>query len=171
MAHAFSYFDATNNDALKVWDMSPSSLATMDPETAGLLRGQGTSTPQHSAPRSAKKREAALRALDQYYGPLVFASFTITRVELHLMNARVRGAPLDAHNTNFRRPSQPFIDELRLNPADVENRLRASGTVGDYTLPTLLFEIATLRSVTAAPLFDETTAPPHAQKLDVIREG
>ncbi|PAM81492.1 hypothetical protein CES87_25280 [Pseudomonas sp. ERMR1:02] len=86
------------------------------------------------------------------------------------MNATVHGEPLDIGNTNFRRTTQAFIDGLRLNPADVESRMWASGTVGDYTIPSLLFEIATHRSVDAPPLFNEAQTS-HTQKIDRLLQA
>lgn len=170
MAQIFSSPDATDIDAIKISDIEPRSFGTLDQEIADFIRNNPTSAPPESAPRPGRKRESALRALDQYYGPLVLGSFTVSRIELHLMNAMIHGAPLDLHNTNFRRPPQSFIDGIRLNSLAVENRMWASGSVGDYTIPTLLFEIATHRSVTAPPLLEEGTAS-HTQKVDRLLQA
>lgn len=170
MAQIFSSPDATDIDAIKISDIEPRSFGTLDQEIADFIRNNPTSAPPESAPRPGSKRESALRALDQYYGPLVLGSFTVSRLELHLMNAKIHGDPLDLHNTNFRRPPQSFIDGIRLNPLDVENRMWASGSVGDYTIPTLLFEIATHRSVTAPPLLEESAAS-HTQKVDRLLQA
>ncbi|MGJ7516575.1 calcium-binding protein [Pseudomonas baetica] len=165
MAQRFTSPDATDYDSIKVSDIDPPDLATADQEVADFIRSNGASAEKEQRPRSAHKRERVLRALDQHYGPLHLGQFTVSRVELHLMNALVHGKPLDIYNSNFRRPPQAFIDGLQLNPADVERRIRGSGTVGDYTIPTLLFEIATHRSVDAPPLFSEAQST-HTQKID-----
>lgn len=169
MAQIFSSPDASDIDAVKISDIDQRSTGPLDQEIADFIRNNRTA-PHESAARPASKRESALRALDRYYGPLMLSSFTVSRIELHLMNAMIHGAPLDLHNSNFRRPPQSFIDGLRLNPVDVENRIWASGSVGDYTLPTLLFEIATHRSVTAPPLFEEGAAT-HTQKIDRLLQA
>ncbi|WP_160107625.1 calcium-binding protein [Pseudomonas izuensis] len=170
MAQLFTSPDATDYDAIKVSDIEPLSLATADQEIVDFIRNNGATAPKNQPSRSPNKRERILRALDQYYGPLIVGQFTVSRIELHLMNATVHGEPLDIGNTNFRRTPQAFIDGLQLNPADVENRIRASGTVGDYTIPTLLFEIATHRSVDASPLFSEAQGT-HAQKIDRLLQS
>lgn len=164
MAQHFTPSNAQGYDAIKITDIDPLSLATTDQEIADFIRNNGTPPLKEQRPRSASKRERVLRALDQHYGPLVLGQFTISRVELHRMNALVHGELLDIDNTNLRRPPQAFIDGLLLNPADVESRIRASGTVGDNTIPSLLFEVATLRSVDAPPLLDDAQHG-HAQKL------
>jgi hypothetical protein len=164
MAQNFTRSDAEGYDAIKITDIEPLSLATADQEIADFIRNNGTSTLKEQRPRSTSKRERVLRALDQHYGPLILGQFTVSRVELHLMKASVHGELLDIDNTNFRHPPQAFIDGLRLNPADVESRIRASGTVGNNTIPSLLFEVAILRSVDAPPLLDDAQ-PGHAQKL------
>ncbi|MCU1760130.1 calcium-binding protein [Pseudomonas sp. 14P_8.1_Bac3] len=157
MAQTFT-LDPTD---VKISDVDPPNLATLDPEIADFIRN---GAPDRS-PRSASKRERVLRAMDQYYGPLALGHFTVSRVELHLLNATVDGAPLDIGNSNFRHTPQEFIDGLRLNAIDVEQRIWASGNVGDYTIPTLLFEIATHRSVGAPPLFGEAQGL-HSKKFD-----
>lgn len=162
MAKIFSP-DATPAEAITVSDIEPRSLKTADQEIADFIQGNNPSA-SNKSPRSPRQRERVLRALDQHYGPLMLGHFTVSRLELHLLNATVHGEPLDIGNTNFRRTSQSFIDGLRLNPADVESRMWASGTVGDYTIPTLLFEIATHRSVTAPPLLAEAQGI-HTQKI------
>ncbi|HEF4761717.1 TPA: calcium-binding protein [Pseudomonas putida] len=177
MAPLFTSPDPTDYDAIKVTDVDPPSLVTADQEIADFIRSNGATAAKDLPPRSSKQRKQALRALDQYYGPLLLGQFTVSRIELHLMNATVHGEPLDIGNTNFRRTPQSFIDGLRLNPMDVEKRIRESGTVGDYTIATLLFEIATHRSVDAPSLFSEaqTAHAQHierllqtAQKLDIL---
>ncbi|MHC8319722.1 calcium-binding protein [Pseudomonas sp. GB2N2] len=171
MAQLFSSAsDDTDIDAIKISDSELRSFGTLDQEIADFIRKHPSSSLPQSPPRSASVRESALRALDQYHGPLTVGSFTVSRVELHLMSARVHGAPLDLHNSNFRRPPQSFIDGLKLNPIDVENRIWASGSVGDNPIPTLLFEIATHRSVTAPPLLEESTTV-HTQKIDRLLQA
>ncbi|MHC8358479.1 calcium-binding protein [Pseudomonas sp. LB3P81] len=165
MAQDFALSDATDYDAIKITDIEPLSLAAADQEIVDFIHSNGKSTLEEQRPRSANKRERVLRALDQHYGPLTIGQFTVSRIELHLMNATVLSEPLDIDNTNFRRTPQAFIDGLRLNPIDVESRIRASGNVGDYRIPTLLFEIATHRSIGAAPLLDEAQDS-HARKID-----
>lgn len=162
MAKIFSP-DATPVEAITVSDIEPRSLKTADQEIVDFIQGNNPSA-SNKSPRSPRQRERVLRALDQHYGPLTLGHFTVSRLELHLLNATLHGEPLDIGNTNFRRPHQSFIDGLRLNAADVERRMWASGTVGDYTIPTLLFEIATHRSVTAPPLLDEAQGI-HTQKI------
>lgn len=159
MAHNFT----TPDDNVNISDLDPPSLTSLDTEIADFISHNGA--PADQPPRSAKKRERVLRAMDNHYGPLTLGHFTVSRVELHLMNATVHGAPLDIGNTNFRHTPQAFIDGLRLNPVDVEARIWATGHAGDYTIPTLLFEIATHRSVSAPPLFSEAQGT-HTQKLD-----
>jgi len=163
------HFTATD-DNVKISDFDPPSLATLDKELADFIRSNGASAPVGQPPRSAKKRERVLRAMDHHYGPLTFGHFTVSRIELQLMNATVHGAPLDIGNTNFRHTPQAFIDGLRLDPADVEQRIRASGDVGDYTVATLLFEVATHRSVTAPPLFSQAQGT-HTHKLDRLLQA
>lgn len=170
MAQIFSSHDAADVDEIRVSDIDRRVSGTLDQEIAAFIRNHPTAPPEDSPPRPAAKRESALRALDRYYGPLVIGSFTVSRIELHLMNARLHGVPLDLHNTNLRRPPQSFIDGLKLNATDVENRMWTSGSVGDYTLPTLLFEIATHRSVTAPPLLEESAAS-HTQKIDRLLQA
>lgn len=170
MSEIFSAPDTTAYDTIKVSDMDPLSLATADREIADFISNTDAATPKDQPARPASKRERVLRALDQFYGPLTIGQFTVSRLELHLMNATVHGQPLDIGNTNFRRPPQAFIDGLGLNAADVESRIWASGTVGDYTIPTLLFEIATHRSPASAPLLFEAQDT-HTQKIDRLLQA
>lgn len=165
MAQSFSSVDPSDIDTLTISDIEPRSTGPIDQEIADFVRNHGTSP--GAPPRSATKRAGALRALDLHHGPLIIGSFTVSRIELHLMNALIHGDPLDLHNSNFRRPPQSFIDAIQFNPADVENRMWASGAVGDYTVPTLLFEIATQRSITAPPLLEDS-ATSHTQKIDKL---
>lgn len=152
-------------DTVRISDVEPPNLTMADTEIADFIRSNGAGSAQDPSPRSAKKRERVLRALDHYYGPLALGHFTVNRVELHLLNATVHGAPLDIGNCNFRHTAQDFIDGLQLNPLDVEQRMWATGQAGDYTIPTLLFEIATHRSVSAPPLLSEAQSP-HGVKID-----
>jgi hypothetical protein len=168
MAHIYTYADA-DYDAIKVADIDPPPLATADQEVADFIRTHGT-TAKRQPPRAAHKRERGLRAMDQHYGPLVLGQFTVSRVELHLMNARAYGDPLDIGNTNFRIAPQAFIDTLQLDPADVERRMLASANVADHTIPTLLFEIVTLRSPDANPLLSQPQSP-HMQKTDRLLQA
>ncbi|MBZ9784902.1 calcium-binding protein [Pseudomonas sp. REP124] len=163
-------FPITEDEPVKISDVDPPSLNNADQEIVDFIRSHGDSTINPHTPRAPEKRERVLRALDHHYGPLAIGHFTVTRTELHLMNATVDGAPLDIGNSNFRRPPQAFIDGLKLNPVDVEQRIWASGKPGDYTLPTLLFEIATQRSVNAPPLFSEEQGT-HTQKLDRLLQA
>ena len=142
MAQAFPSPEAPA-DTVKISDVEPPNLTTLDTEIADFIRSNGASAAQDPPPRSAKKRERVLRALDHYYGPLALGHFTVSRLELHLLNATVHGAPLDIGNSNFRHTAQDFIDGLQLNPLDVEQRMWTTGQAGDSTIPTLLFEIAT----------------------------
>ncbi|VVQ06072.1 hypothetical protein PS918_04680 [Pseudomonas fluorescens] len=165
MAQTFTSVDTSDIDTITISDIKPQSTGPIDQEIADFIGKHGTSP--DVAPRSPAKRAGALHALDLHHGPLILGSFTVSRIELHLMNAMIHGAPLDLHNTNFRRPPQSFIDGLRFNPVDVENRMWVTGAAGDYTVPTLLFEIATQRSITAPPLLEES-ATAHTQKIDKL---
>lgn len=165
MAKIISPADELGYDAVKISDVEPPNLSTTDQEVYDFIRSNGASAAQDPPPRSVQKRERALRALDQYYGPIALGHFTVSRLELHELNATVHGEALDIGNCNFRHTPQSFIDGLQLNPVDVESRMWATGNVGNYTIPTLLFEIATHRSVSAPPLLNESSGT-QAQKLD-----
>lgn len=165
MAQAIPTVDEFGYDAVKIVDAEPPAEATTDKEVHDFIRSDGASAAQDPPPRSARKRERVLRALDHYYGPITLGHFTVTREELHLLNATVDGAALDIGNSNFRHTPQAFIDGLQLNATDVESRMWATGNAGHYTIPTLLFEIATHRSVNAAPLLTESQGP-HGPKID-----
>ncbi|WP_448632881.1 MULTISPECIES: calcium-binding protein [Pseudomonas fluorescens group] len=100
-------------------------------------------------------RHAQLKVVDQLYGPLHIGSVTITRSALDALGATTDGQPLNGDNTFFRIPSRFFLDSLQLDPDALETRLTLTADANDYRLPTLLFEMASLRSRAARPLLGQ----------------
>lgn len=171
MAKIISPADDPGYDAVTVSDVEPPNLTTTDKEVYDFIRSNGASAAEDPPPRSKQKRERALRALDNYYGPITLGHFTVSRLELHELNATVHGEPLDIGNSNFRHTPQSFIDGLQLHALDVESRMWATGNSGNHTIPTLLFEIATHRSLGAPPLLSESVSQ-HGPKIDrLLREA
>ncbi|MGN8343860.1 calcium-binding protein [Pseudomonas sp. SMV71] len=97
-------------------------------------------------------RRAQLKVVDQLYGPLHIGSVAVTRSALDALGATTDGQPLNGDNTFFRIPSRFFLDSLQFNPDAIETRLTHTTDANDYRLPTLLFEMASLRSRAARPL-------------------
>ncbi len=105
-----------------------------------------------------KSHRAQLKVTDELFGPLKTGSFLITRCALDALGATTNGQPLNGHNTFFRHPKRSFINSLQLDPFLIEARMQSTHTPDDYTLPSLLFEIATQRPLTAPPLLKDITA-------------
>ena len=102
--------------------------------------------------------QAQLKVADELFGPYKIGSFLITRCALDALGATTNGQPLNGQNTFFRHPKRSFINSLQLDPLLIEARMQSTHTADNYTLPSLLFEIATLRPLTAAPLLKDLPA-------------
>ncbi|MBT2293840.1 calcium-binding protein [Pseudomonas fluorescens] len=107
-----------------------------------------------------KHRQAQLEIVDKLYGPIHIGSVTVTRSALDALGATTDGQPLNGDNTFFRSPTRFFVNSLQFSATDIETRIKLTADANDYRLPTLLFEMASLRSPAARPLLRET---PEAQ--------
>jgi hypothetical protein len=102
--------------------------------------------------KNTKNYQAQLKVADELLGPIKIGSFMITRRALDALGATTNGELLNGHNTFFRHPKRSFINSLQLDPFLIEARMQSTHTADDYILPSLLFEIATQRPLTALPL-------------------
>ena len=99
----------------------------------------------------AKKRQAALLALDQSLGPLVVGELTVQRRDLAAMGAYMAGKPVKAHHLAVREADQTLLDAIRFSASRLHRCLRRNDSVSDNSAA-LLFEFAALRSLQAPPL-------------------
>ncbi|MBP5947088.1 MULTISPECIES: calcium-binding protein [unclassified Pseudomonas] len=118
-----------------------------------------------------KSNPPTLESLDKRHGPLTLGKFTISRVELEAMGARIGGQNVSPQNVNIKVADQAFLDSMSFHPAKVLARM-ASAEIADASLVgTLMFEIATLRSVEAPPLMvsaDPITPGSSMERLDKL---
>jgi hypothetical protein len=110
----------------------------------------------------------SLLDVDTLFGPLRFGEVSISRRELLTLGAKVSGQDITAANTYFAQPDQAFIDALELNPAKVAARMLAAGQEDSHLVATAMFELATLRSDTAAPLLQKMAMGTHATQMDKL---
>ncbi|VVO59159.1 calcium-binding protein [Pseudomonas fluorescens] len=106
--------------------------------------------------QDSKKRKPQLSVTDELFGPLKIGSFFVTRRALDALGATTNGHPLNGQNTFFRHPKRSFINSLQFDPLSIEARMQSSAMTNDYTLTSLLFEIATQRPLTAPALLKQT---------------
>jgi hypothetical protein len=104
--------------------------------------------PSASDPQLKSKIEQ-LKINDSVFGPLEIGEISITRVSLHALGATIDGHPLNGQNTFFRVPKRSFINSLQFSASDIEQHIKLSDGGDNYLLPTLLFEIASRRPLTA----------------------
>ncbi|MHC8393772.1 calcium-binding protein [Pseudomonas sp. LB3P93] len=126
-----------------------------------------------SAPQDTNTNKSQLRVVDALFGPIKIGSHSITRCALDALGATSNGQRLNGKNTFFRHPNRSFVNSLQFDPSYIEARMRSTGTKDDYTLPSLLFEMATQRPLTAPPLLSDiadTLVDPeqHRHKLDKL---
>lgn len=119
--------------------------ATVD-ESATTLAAEG------------KRKPGQLRLLDELYGPMKIGPYTVTRRALDALGATIDGQPLTGHNTHFRTPSRAFVNALQFSYPEIERRMKVSSLGDDYLLPSLLFEMASLRPPTAPPVVREVAS-------------
>ncbi|TMU71557.1 calcium-binding protein [Pseudomonas fluorescens] len=108
-----------------------------------------------SDPRIKSKIEQ-LKVTDSVFGPLQFGDISITRVSLDALGATIDGHPLNGQNTFFRIPKRSFINSLQFNASDIEQHIKLSKGGDNYLLPTLLFEMASRRPLTAPHMIRES---------------
>ncbi|WP_277761300.1 calcium-binding protein [Pseudomonas sp. A34-9] len=123
---------------------------TIDFETESVDDSVKTETAQ-----SSQRKPGQLKILDDLYGPLKIGPYTITRRGLDALGATIDGQPLTGHNTNFRTPSRSFINALQLSYPEIEKRMKVSTFGDDYRLPSLLFEMSSIRPPAAPPVIRE----------------
>ncbi|WP_240051923.1 calcium-binding protein [Pseudomonas arsenicoxydans] len=123
----------------------------------------------HTTQTSANKSPVLkpnLQDLDALFGFLHIGELSVSRVELHAMGAMINGEFITSTNTYFALPDQAFIDSLEFDPAKVEHRIKTVEGHQSHIPAILLFEIATQRSTTAAPLLKESdTSTGPVQKI------
>ncbi|MHC8382521.1 calcium-binding protein [Pseudomonas sp. LB3P14] len=177
MATIFQASTLQHDDAVELTDIdfrtNELTPATIDFKDSGTDHVSNTS-----------QYAAQLKVVDQLFGPLEIGSFSITRSALDALGATIGGLPLEGSNTFFRVPKRSFINALQFSASAIETRMKATTAADDYNLPSLLFEIASRRPMTAPVLLrDETRTADKsgsyrlklekllnaAQKLDVRR--
>ncbi|MBK5527384.1 calcium-binding protein [Pseudomonas sp. TH08] len=102
--------------------------------------------------RPDKSPAPTLKSLDKRYGPLRIGEFTVSRVELEVLGAKINGQHLSPDNLNLKVADQGFLDSMSFDPAKVVARIVATDVAASETVATLMFEISTLRSVDAPAL-------------------
>ncbi|WP_052229366.1 calcium-binding protein [Pseudomonas fluorescens] len=108
--------------------------------------------PEHSKPESGRRKPGQLKMLDDLYGPFKIGPYTITRRGLDALGATIDGVPLTGNNTHFRTPGRSFINALQLSYPEIEKRMKVSTFGDDYLLPSLLFELSSVRPPSAPPV-------------------
>ncbi|WP_322846437.1 hypothetical protein [Pseudomonas sp. B33.4] len=115
---------------------------------------------ENAKPESKRRKPGQLKMLDDLYGPFKIGPYTVTRRGLDALGATIAGQPLTGHNTNFRTPRRSFLNALQLSYSEIEKRMKASTFGDDYLLPSLLFEMSTVRPLSAPPLLREEAVAP-----------
>ncbi|WP_314383932.1 calcium-binding protein [Pseudomonas brenneri] len=95
-----------------------------------------------------------LADLDRRMGPLAIGDLSVSRVALARMGARLDGRALSASDVSGTDVDQVFIDGVRFSSADVEQAFRTPDLPADLNPPCLLFDLASLRSVSAPALIE-----------------
>lgn len=109
-----------------------------------------------------------LRDLDKLFGPLRVGEFTVSRQELQALGGQLNGEAISAANTYFSEPDQAFFDALEFDPVLVEQRINSANAQQSQLVPTLLYELVTLRSPDAASLIREIPAHASAAPMNKI---
>lgn len=118
-----------------------------------------------------KSNAPTLKSLDRRHGPLTIGEFTVSRVELSAMGAKVAGQDISPDNVNLKVADQTFLDSMSFDPAAVIARISAADTADAGIVATLMFEISTLRSVDAPALMissDPITPGSPVERLDKL---
>ncbi|MED7670765.1 calcium-binding protein [Pseudomonas moraviensis subsp. stanleyae] len=100
-------------------------------------------------------KSSQLQMADDVFGPLEIGDISITRTALDGLGATIDGQPLNGKNSFFRQPKLSFINGLQFDANKVEHYLKTSTGSDSYLLPTLLFEMASQRPLTAPQLLRE----------------
>lgn len=152
MTTVFQASTLQHDDAVEIIDIDVHA----NEKTAATIDFSDT---EHTQALSNKNRHAAqLKVVDQLFGPLEIGSFSVTRSALDTLGATVGGEPLDGSSTFFRVPKRSFINALQFSASNIEACMKSSGAADDYFLPSLLFEIASRRPLSAPVLLrDEVT--------------
>jgi Ca2+-binding RTX toxin-like protein len=164
------------DDAVELTDMEPRA----NKRTTSTIDMDGSDVTDDNP--STRLKTSQLKAADALFGPFQIGPVSVTRTALNALGATLNGQPLNGQNTFFRTPKPAFINGLQFSAQHVEQYLKTFGSADDYLLPTLLFEIASRRPLTFAPMMRESPAAqaaPHgysaklqqllgsAQKLDL----
>jgi hypothetical protein len=104
------------------------------------------------------EKSSQLQMVDEVFGPLEIGDISITRTALDGLGATIDGQPLNGENSFFRRPKRSLINSLQFDANKVEHYLKTSTGSDSYLLPTLLFEMASQRPLTAPRLLRESAA-------------
>lgn len=126
-----------------------------------------------SARQETNVNKSQLRVIDELFGPIKIGSHSITRCALDALGATSNGQRLNGQNTFFRHPKRSFVNALQFDPLYIEARMSSTGTKDDYALPSLLFEMASQRPLTAPPLLSNKLDSPadpeqYRHKLDKL---
>ncbi|HWH85184.1 MAG TPA: calcium-binding protein [Pseudomonas sp.] len=104
------------------------------------------------------RKTSQLKLVDEIFGPLQMGNISITRVALDSLGATFEGNPLNGRNTFSGVPKRSFFNALQLDLDKVEHAIKTATGSDSYLLPTLLFEMASQRPLTAPPLFAKRSA-------------
>lgn len=106
----------------------------------------------NAAASSNKSKLDQLKFNDSVFGPFQIGEVSITRASLDALGATMDGQPLTRDNTFFRIPPRSFINSLQFSASAIEQHMKSSSGSNAYLLPTLLFDMASRRPLTAPPL-------------------
>ncbi|MGW8463200.1 calcium-binding protein [Pseudomonas sp. CLCA07] len=158
-----SDFQTARDGLIRITDIA--MPAPLTPPHEVLNDAQGT-IDNNTAAREIKQPD--LKDIDNLFGPLRFGDLSVSRVELHSMGALLNGEIITGSLTYFAEPDQAFIDALEFDPVKVEHRIKTVETDQTHLPATLLFEIATKRSISAAPLLKQPEPGRSAVPLERI---
>lgn len=135
-------------------DISPPPVHVSDMDPTPTL-----DTPEPDT-QSVHNRRQRLALQDAQFGEVQIGDLTVSRVELYELGARLNGRHISADDVQTSTPDQAFLDALSLDPDRVQSRVLLN-----ERLPDLLFELATLRSVSMESLLtsisDSSPQPLH----------
>ncbi|QHF49791.1 calcium-binding protein [Pseudomonas sp. S49] len=105
-----------------------------------------------------KRKIEQLRTNDSVFGPIQIGEISITRVSLDALGATIDGHPLNGTNTFFRIPKRSFINSLQFSASDIAHHMKSATGYDIYLLPSLLFDMASHRPITAPNITRETSS-------------
>jgi hypothetical protein len=129
---------------------------------------EGPSTVKETGAHPFSGPTPNLHDVDDLFGPLRIGEMSVSRQQLHTLDARLNGQAITAATTYFSEPDQTFLDALEFDPAEVEQRIRSVNAQESHNVAALLYEIVTQRSPDAPSLMRKMIAGDSAPAMNKL---